>query len=716
MKNFKKIFENGRTMLEMLAILAIISAIGIGIALGINHGLTVYHASVLQTQLPQIKKAVETVYSFSNNNYSNISRLTEDDYQEMFGDILGENACHSDCDDGGENFVKCCNTVAGSFRLKSIAGGSGFTISFFNMPKGICEELISSTRGDEETAFLNGLAIANTCNEDSKQILEFASLSRGKFNTSEQKACEGYTIWHDADNDGKEECACLNPAITDPTNINCQLPSMCDIKNPQCGECQTCRDGMCVALADNTSCGNNQVCLKGVCQDIETTTTTTKAVIYSSQANDKEKNTTTKASVTAATATETTTSVTMATRTEATKTDNCPNGFLTIFDGICYPCGTTQDVEGVSPTECDKCVEREAYISNYGAGTYSCRLKTLASAVSEPTTSNTTNLFVPTTTKTENFEPTTITNTPDPTTTNVNGGADAANATSLYAYATSLHTETTTPVITRTETTTETFMETPTVTRTATMTPTVTQTETTTPYPETTTPVITRTETTTETFTETPTVTRTATMTPTVTQTETTTPYPETTTPVITRTETTTETFTETPTVTRTATMTPTVTRTETTTPYPETTTPFCNCGSNQYCADTNESCYSSNLSGTCKNLSSDFTAFTYNNKTYYVSDNTISYWDAVAACKALGNKTLVSVSDLIAGWDGTDSTTKNYTRYSLAANDALSGKLNIWTSNLHSDSCHAYIVERMFGYVYKSGRANDGGVYALCK
>ena len=78
MKKVKKFFENGRTMLEMLAVLAIIASIGIGISAGITHGLTVYHASILQTQLPQIKKAIENTYSFSPNittKYANIGSL-----------------------------------------------------------------------------------------------------------------------------------------------------------------------------------------------------------------------------------------------------------------------------------------------------------------------------------------------------------------------------------------------------------------------------------------------------------------------------------------------------------------------------------------------------------------------------------------------------------------------------------------------------------------
>ena len=69
-----------------------------------------------------------------------------------------------------------------------------------------------------------------------------------------------------------------------------------------------------------------------------------------------------------------------------------------------------------------------------------------------------------------------------------------------------------------------------------------------------------------------------------------------------------------------------------------------CNCGSNQYCENTGYETPTS--TGTCKDL--DFRTVEINGTTYYISNNTMSWWDAVSACEALGNKKLLSYHDLI--------------------------------------------------------------------
>ena len=190
MKKVKKFFENGRTMLEMLAVLAIIASIGIGISAGITHGLTVYHASILQTQLPQIKKAIENTYSFSPNittKYANIGSLIGEQYTSMFGDIFGKEACT----DAG------CKTAGGLLSLHAIANGRGFKVTFTNMPKGICQELADVARGENNSILSSGFIMANSCNEDSKQEIDFATI------TGEYGNCPGNQISIDGN------CQCL---------------------------------------------------------------------------------------------------------------------------------------------------------------------------------------------------------------------------------------------------------------------------------------------------------------------------------------------------------------------------------------------------------------------------------------------------------------------------------------------------------------------------
>ena len=72
-----------------------------------------------------------------------------------------------------------------------------------------------------------------------------------------------------------------------------------------------------------------------------------------------------------------------------------------------------------------------------------------------------------------------------------------------------------------------------------------------------------------------------------------------------------------------------------------------CNCTQKQYCADTNEDSYTPHPSG-CKDL--NFKKATIDGITYYLSNETMSWWDAISACKALGNKNLVSSEELAVG------------------------------------------------------------------
>ena len=194
MKKVKKFFENGRTMLEMLAVLAIIAIIGIGIMAGINHGLVVYKASVLQTQLPQFKKAIETAYSFHQNKYADINDdINQEKYTSMFGDILGQDACTE----------TGCKTAGGSFSIHPIADGNGFRITFKEMPIKICYEIEDNTRGENRSVLSSGLFMEYACDPDIPDV-NFISIERGIYD------CPGNLIRFNE----HEECHCYTEDAT----------------------------------------------------------------------------------------------------------------------------------------------------------------------------------------------------------------------------------------------------------------------------------------------------------------------------------------------------------------------------------------------------------------------------------------------------------------------------------------------------------------------
>ncbi|MBR6674691.1 MAG: hypothetical protein IKL32_02070, partial [Alphaproteobacteria bacterium] len=218
MQKIKNFFENGRTMLEMLAVLAIIASVGIGISAGINHGLMLYRSSVLKTQLPQIQKVVENTYSFvsGNRKYAKVDYATQEQYEDMFGDIFGKNACT------GNEGKKGCKTAAGHMQIFSILNGLGFKTRIYDMPRDICLELSDSIRSEGGALYAKGLIMSNPCNRDSKQTVEFASLPTDFSNMNETgKTCPGNQIYNPDAVGDESKCICLHP---DAIGEECLLP------------------------------------------------------------------------------------------------------------------------------------------------------------------------------------------------------------------------------------------------------------------------------------------------------------------------------------------------------------------------------------------------------------------------------------------------------------------------------------------------------------
>jgi hypothetical protein len=96
-----------------------------------------------------------------------------------------------------------------------------------------------------------------------------------------------------------------------------------------------------------------------------------------------------------------------------------------------------------------------------------------------------------------------------------------------------------------------------------------------------------------------------------------------------------------------------------------------------------------------------------------------MNWWDAVSACKALGNKKFVSAYDLIKDWDGSGSNSSGtLTRTELG--NALyeqvwnnSGTPSIWLSIV--DSCYGSCISLDDSFNYSRVR-NDDYFYAVCK
>ena len=142
--------------------------------------------------------------------------------------------------------------------------------------------------------------------------------------------------------------------------------------------------------------------------------------------------------------------------------------------------------------------------------------------------------------------------------------------------------------------------------------------------------------------------------------------------------------------------------------------------GKAEYCASPNANCeeaFPNGKTGTC--VKADFSKLDVDGKTYYVSYNNMSWWDADAACKALGRDGLVGVSDLINDWNGgVDENSHEFTALGAALHSHLDSGYWVWTSDDY-DSCSAFIVRPYNGYVVSSYRYSyrHGSLsYAVCK
>ena len=148
-----------------------------------------------------------------------------------------------------------------------------------------------------------------------------------------------------------------------------------------------------------------------------------------------------------------------------------------------------------------------------------------------------------------------------------------------------------------------------------------------------------------------------------------------------------------------------------------------CNCDKGYFCSYTSDSCEHPTPSGNCVEAEPKFRTVEIADITYYISKNSMSWWNAVSACKALGNKQLLTVEDIVVRNDGdtTGYLTDDHVKTSLGKElYSEMGYKDIWSSILY-DSCRAYIVNLNNGYVrYIDRDLSDtrgyNGFYAVCR
>ncbi len=136
-------------------------------------------------------------------------------------------------------------------------------------------------------------------------------------------------------------------------------------------------------------------------------------------------------------------------------------------------------------------------------------------------------------------------------------------------------------------------------------------------------------------------------------------------------------------------------------------------CGSKQYCGTIETF---KPLLGKCKELK--FTKYTFNDETYYVSDDPMNFWDGQAACRTFDNANVISMHELVVNEDGTkwdeDYTSYEYKSTPLA--DFLCDKRSsgyFW-SREEQDADFFNLVYKNGSITY-DGRDIDSYYYVVC-
>lgn len=118
--------ESGRTLVEMLAVLAIISVITVGGLSGVSYGISVYRADVAHTQIEETLRGVVDLYHW-NRDYSRLSMSV---------------ICQNDIIPGGcDSENKARNPWGGEALVEEVENDGSFRLSYQGVPQRACRQL-----------------------------------------------------------------------------------------------------------------------------------------------------------------------------------------------------------------------------------------------------------------------------------------------------------------------------------------------------------------------------------------------------------------------------------------------------------------------------------------------------------------------------------------------------------------------------------------------
>ena len=144
--------ESGRSIIEMLGVLAVIGVLSVGGLAGYSQAMAKYKVTKITDQVQMIVTNVRTLFS-TQKNYASIANM-----EEMFAmGVVGPSVCG---EGNRTDYSKCSGTFGGKFELGAALGDSktGYYIFMDQIPQDACVRLAMSDWGAQSSGFL-GLGI-----------------------------------------------------------------------------------------------------------------------------------------------------------------------------------------------------------------------------------------------------------------------------------------------------------------------------------------------------------------------------------------------------------------------------------------------------------------------------------------------------------------------------------------------------------------------------
>ena len=142
--------QNGRSMVEMLGVLAIIGVLSVGGISGYSKAMAKFKLTKAQDQITMMLMNIRTAYATSPS-YSGLSDETAIDFNIAPGDMLIDSANLGNAFGGAAHVYACDNPPGGAAACLGSAGGSAqyFAIAMNSLGRDSCMSLASSDWGSD---------------------------------------------------------------------------------------------------------------------------------------------------------------------------------------------------------------------------------------------------------------------------------------------------------------------------------------------------------------------------------------------------------------------------------------------------------------------------------------------------------------------------------------------------------------------------------------